>query len=209
MTTKNRVHVIDIGSGNIGSLVNALERLSVEVIITCDVQELTNAQTIILPGVGNFTAVMKKLRQTGIGDYLTQIRLTGQKFLGICVGMQILFESSEEQFDDGETLPGIGLLPGHVKKLHDGSVGLPLPQIGWNSVEYTNSPPDLSGDYYYVNTYGVLDTLDELIIAKSHYGSAFVAAVKYNNIFGVQFHPEKSTVIGRSFLKWFLECELK
>lgn len=191
--------IIDSGGANIASLQMAIERLGVSADLTTNPARLRSASHVILPGVGAAADCMNRLRQSGLVNTIRELR---QPLLGICVGMQLLFESSEE--GDVECL---GLLPGRVGRLPRRE-GLPVPHMGWNQLEFDRSSPLLNdierGDYvYFVHSYAV--PLSERTLATTTYGAPFSAAVQHGNVYGAQFHPERSARVGAQLLRNFLK----
>ena len=190
--------IIDSGGANIASLQMAVERLGVPADLTTDPERLRTASHVILPGVGAAADCMGRLRQAGLVDTIRELK---QPLLGICVGMQLLFESSEE----GD-VPCLGLLPGRVQRLPH-RAGLPVPHMGWNQLEFNRSTPLLNdiaaGDYvYFVHSYAA--PLGEATLATTTYGNPFTAVVQRDNVYGAQFHPERSARIGAQLLRNFL-----
>ena len=201
----SRVCIIDYGSGNQASVYNIFRSLTENVSISKDPAELDAATHIVLPGVGAFGAVMEKLSESGVIDSMTENVLGRKKpFLGICVGMQILAGKGTEH---GECA-GLGWIKGTVRKM-DEKGGLRLPHIGWNNFERMSPCAVLDGiapdvDYYFVNSY-YFDAEDAGSVAATYmYGKEYTAAVMRDNIFGVQFHPEKSQKAGKMLLENFL-----
>ena len=193
-----RLAIIDSGGANIASLRYAIDRLGIDSKITTDAQLLRDATHVILPGVGAAADCMERLRSANL---LETIRGLRQPLLGVCVGMQLLFESSEE----GE-VACLGLLPGRVRRLTERE-GLPIPHMGWNQLEFTQPSPLLddvaSGDYvYFVHSYCA--PVSEGTVASATYGERFTAIVRRDNVFGVQFHPERSARAGALVLRNFL-----
>ena len=203
----NIIHIIDVGIGNVGSLKNSLTNLGYDSCTTQSLDVLVNSSTVIMPGNGNFGAVADRLKQFKLWEYLKSLPNKEVKFLGICVGMQLLFQDSEEVSESGSKASGLGILSGSVVYLHDETSGPPLPQVGWNAVNFSGENSYLSSDYYFVNSLGVKDTDNDIVLARSCYGQNFISAVTKKNIYGVQFHPEKSTLAGKAFLEWFLKRE--
>jgi imidazole glycerol phosphate synthase glutamine amidotransferase subunit len=193
------IEVIDAAGGNIGSLCRALERLGVDYELVNGQSLPTGRKPLILPGVGNFGAVMNRLRDARLDQRIVDIAGQGVPFLGICVGLQVLFEGSEES----PGVPGLKLLEGKVVKFRDGKV----PQIGWNSVT-SNSPDWQSGFVYFVNSYFAAPTQPDMVLYQSEYFKPFCAAVKKDNITAFQFHPEKSGPFGIGLLKHWLDDAL-
>jgi imidazole glycerol-phosphate synthase subunit HisH len=193
-----RLAIIDSGGANIASLQFAVERLGIASDLTTDPQKLLDATHVILPGVGAAADCMARLQSAGIVDTIRSLR---QPVLGICVGMQLLFESSEE----GE-VPCIGLLPGRVRRFENRD-GMPVPHMGWNQLELRRESPlleDISnGDYvYFVHSYAAPTSVDT--VASTSYGSSFSAIVQRGNIYGAQFHPERSAKVGSLLLRNFV-----
>jgi glutamine amidotransferase len=192
-----RLAIIDSGGANIASLQFALDRLGIESVLTTDANVLRSATHVMLPGVGAAADCMARLREANLIDV---IRSLSQPLLGICVGMQLLYESSEE--GDVECL---GLLPGRVRRLS--CEGLPIPHMGWNQLELATSSPlfeDIqSGDYvYFVHSYCA--PVSDATLAKCTYGETFSAVVQRGHVYGTQFHPERSGRIGSLILRNFL-----
>jgi imidazole glycerol-phosphate synthase subunit HisH len=193
-----RLAIIDSGGANIASLRYAIDRLGIDSQITTDAQTLREATHVILPGVGAAADCMERLRATNLIETIRSLR---QPLLGVCVGMQLLFESSEE----GD-VACLGLLPGRVRRFAERE-GLPVPHMGWNQLEFSAPSPLLddvtSGDYvYFVHSYCV--PVSESTVAAATYGERFTAIVRRDNVFGVQFHPERSARAGALVLRNFL-----
>jgi imidazole glycerol-phosphate synthase subunit HisH len=196
--------VIDSGVANLRSVGNALHHLGVEHRIAHTPADLDGAEKIILPGVGAFSAGMDKLRTAGFIEPLRNYAARGLPILGICLGMQLLYERSEEMGN----YEGLGLLPGAVVRFP--TIGPKVPHIGWNQLEHDGSAPLLKdipvGSYaYFVHSYYVDTTSPDTILAKTDYGIDFPAVVGRGNVFGAQFHPEKSQYTGLKLLKNFVE----
>ncbi len=194
------IAVIDYGAGNLFSVCNALKFLDLPYVVTKDAQEIKDADGIILPGVGAFRDAMNKLNDTGLVDLLKE-EAEKKPFLGVCLGLQMLFEEGQEF---GVT-KGLGLLPGVVRTLE--SEGQKLPHIGWNTVHLNHECPLTQGlaedDYvYYVHSF-CADTDDKYIALSTTYGETFPGMVWRDQIFGCQFHPEKSGEVGLTILKNF------
>lgn len=193
-----KVVLIDAGGANIGSVRYAFERLGVDARLSADASVIASADRVILPGVGTAAAGMARLHEL---DLVAVVRNLRQPVLGICLGMQLLFESSEE----GE-VECLGLLPGRVSKLQPGT-GLRVPHMGWNQVEPTRVHPLLDGidaslQAYFVHGYAAPVTADA--IALCTHGTAFAAVVARGNCHGAQFHPERSAAVGARLLENFL-----
>ena len=194
------IALIDYGMGNLGSVDKALRRVGCEVKLTADPKDINRADGVVLPGVGAFDDCMKNLAEAGVVEAIKAAVAADKPFLGICLGLQVLFESGEEG-----TLPGLGILPGKVVRFrHD----LKIPQIGWNQVHPRGDIPMLAGIpdgawAYFVHSYYVEPADDSLIATTTHYGYEFVSAVRRGNLFASQFHPEKSAAIGLRILENF------
>lgn len=194
------IAVVDSGSGNIGSVLRALDHLGLKSVVASCPESLNSADRLLLPGVGNFAAVMAGLRQRGFATVLPNLLHQGMPFFGICVGLQVLFESSEES-RTGAPSPGLGIIKGTVKKF----AARKVPQIGWNTIEHSRVGWLRDGDYvYYVNSYYAVPEDPLIVAATSSYGIDFCAALQIGNIRAVQFHPEKSGKAGLEVLKMAL-----
>jgi glutamine amidotransferase len=198
--------LIDAGTGNLRSVQKALDasRVGVEVTRTDDPRKVLSASKIVLPGVGAFGDFMKGLRARGLEEPIKEIAARGIPMLGICVGMQALFEVGEEM----GTHEGLALLGGKVVKFDD-ALGVKIPHTGWNQIAPQNNSRLFenikSGDYVYFNhSYFCVPANPEDIIAQTDYGITYACSVQRGNIFGVQFHPEKSQSVGLQILKNFL-----
>jgi glutamine amidotransferase len=197
-----RIAIVDYGMGNRRSVEKALEHVGAVVSITRSPAELRAADGLLLPGVGAFPAAMRTLRELELGDVLLECARGGQPFFGSCMGMQLLFESSEEH--DGAR--GLGLLRGAVRRLETG--GQKLPHIGWSEVRWVRDSPLLHGlpdpsTFYHVHSYAPHPADGEDVLGVSDYGEEFASVVARDNVFGAQFHPEKSSTHGLALLRNF------
>lgn len=193
-----RLAIIDSGGANIASMRYAIDRLGIDSTITTDARTLREATHVILPGVGAAADCMERLGSANLIDTIRSLR---QPLLGVCVGMQLLFDSSEE----GD-VACLGLLPGRVQRFAERD-GLPVPHMGWNQLEFTKPSPLLddvtSGDYvYFVHSYCA--PVSDSTVATATYGERFAAIVRRDNVFGAQFHPERSAQAGALVLRNFL-----
>lgn len=202
------VAIVDYGVGNLFSLECSLNAIGAEVTVTADPEILKQADQIILPGVGAFDDAAKKLRATGLDKVIKELAANGKPLMGICLGMQMLFEKS---FEYGEH-EGLGLIPGQVVPM-EGVIpaDLKIPHIGWNALRFKKDCPIFSrikdGDcVYFVHSYYAANC-DEHVTAIAEYGSELTAAVAKKNIFGCQFHPEKSGSVGLAILKAFTQLK--
>lgn len=203
------ITILDYGMGNPGSMYNMFRRIGAQAEVASDHEALMSASAIVLPGVGAFDNGMQKLRSTGILEPLA-LRVLRDKvpFLGVCLGMQLLLECSEEG-----VLPGLGWIPGHVKKFDFSGLSktrLKIPHMGWNLVRSTKHATlfrglDEEARFYFVHSYHVVCSDQAHLLGTSEYGYPFVSAVQKDNIYGVQFHPEKSHRFGMALLKNFAE----
>ena len=195
-----RIAVIDYGIGNLRSAEKALQRVGADAALTSNPADIEAADAVVLPGVGNFGRCMQALGQAGLVETTAQAAGSGQPFLGICVGMQMLFDGSEESPEQ----PGLGVLSGRVELL-PGTVK--RPQMQWNPITARGEQSliaDMSGQWmYFVHSYAVLDTAD--VLATCDYGTEIVAIAGRDNVIATQFHPEKSGQAGLSFLRRFVE----
>lgn len=202
------VAIVDYGVGNLFSLQSSFAAIGAEAIVTADEAVLRQADRIILPGVGAFEDAAAKLRASGLSDVLKELAAAGKPLMGICLGMQLLFEKSYEY---GEH-PGLGLIPGAVRPIADViPAGYKIPHIGWNALSFPLEKHPLfahieEGDcVYFVHSYYAADCVPA-VIATAEYGAPLTAAVASGNVMGCQFHPEKSGKVGLAILKAF--CEL-
>lgn len=199
------IAIIDYGMGNLRSVQKGLERVGYPAAVTRDSEAIESADGVVLPGVGAFRACMDNLREYGLIDTVRRAVESGKPFLGICLGMQLLFEESEE-FGRVE---GLGLLPGKVVRFAD-RPGLKVPHMGWNQIRKAKYVPHLEAvadgaSVYFVHSYYV-DPRDPSVIATTtDYGGDFVSAVARDNVFATQYHPEKSQAVGLKILENFGE----
>lgn len=200
------VAIVDYGVGNLFSLKSSLAAIGGSVVVTSDAAVLEKADRIILPGVGAFEDAAKKLRQTGLDIVLKEQAALGKPLMGICLGMQLLFEKSYE-YGEHE---GLGLIPGVVKPIAEViPADYKIPHIGWNALRFKKDHPLFryisEGDcVYFVHSYYAADCA-ESVIATAEYGPELTAAVAKGNVCGCQFHPEKSGAVGLAILKAFVE----
>ena len=197
--------VIDYDAGNIKSVENAFRYLGADIRVTRDPDEIYKADRVILPGVGAFGDAMKKLNEYKLTEVIRTVAGSGTPFMGICLGLQLLFDSSEES----EGVSGLSILPGKIKKIPD-VPGLKIPQIGWNDLKYPNKGRlfegiDEDSYVYFVHSY-YLDADDKSIVtATTDYATTIEASVEKGNVFACQFHPEKSAEVGMEILRNFLK----
>lgn len=198
------IAIIDYGVGNLFSLCSSLARIGADAVVTSDKDVIRKAEKLILPGVGAFADAAQKLRETGMGALVQEQAAQGKPIMGICLGMQLLFEKSYE-FGEHE---GLGLLQGSVVPM-EGVIPekLKIPHIGWNALAFTRKSQLLryikEGDFvYFVHSYFATDCPDS-VIATTEYGGILTAAVEKGNVMGCQFHPEKSGEVGLNILRGF------
>ena len=201
------IAIIDYGVGNLFSLAGSLRKLDLDAVVTSDPSEIKKCDRIVLPGVGAFGDAAEKLFNSGLAEVILDEVGKGKPLMGICLGMQLLFEKS---FEYGEH-KGLGLIPGSVVPLDDVLKGsLKVPHIGWNALDVKNLDNPLmkytkQGDYmYYVHSF-YADTEPDYVLATSEYGFEVTGAVSKGNVYGTQFHPEKSGNDGLKILKAFSE----
>lgn len=210
MAKRHVIGVVDYGMGNLRSVGKALESLGFTVVVSGDPRELDRCKGIVLPGVGAFRDCAANLDRQGLVPFIREIVAEGRPFLGICLGLQILLDESEE-FGRHE---GLGLVPGKVVRfpagMSSGESTLPLkiPHMGWNAVETTMDHPLLAGIpsgsyFYFVHSYFVAPSDPSVVACQTTYGIPFAAAVGRGNLFAVQFHPEKSQAVGLRMLSNF------
>jgi glutamine amidotransferase len=195
------IAVVDYGVGNLRSVSKALERVGADVRVTSSVAEIDAADAVVLPGVGAFAHCMDNLRGAGLEAGVRSAAASGKPFLGICVGMQILFEES----DEFGRVEGLGILAGRVRRFQPGDASLKVPHMGWNQLQMKKRPPHLEGiadgsRVYFVHSYYV-ETPDPSIVATTtNYDVDFVSSAWRDNIYATQFHPEKSQATGLAIL---------
>jgi len=198
------IAVIDYGAGNLKSITNALDFLKVKYKVTDEKEEIEKADKIIFPGVGAFGDCVNSLKKKGLFETLKE-EIGKKPYLGICLGLQVLFEGSEES----KGVRGLSIFKGKCKKFN--SKEFKIPQIGWNSINIINKKNKLLKDikddsyFYFVHSYYVDPEDKDIILTKTDYGVDFVSGIEEDNIFGVQFHPEKSQNCGLEILKNFAE----
>lgn len=195
MTNKTEFDLVTAAGGNIGSLSRTLTRMEVPFRMLKPDEQPDGSRPIILPGVGAFGSVMNSLKQNKCDTAIKQLVQSGTPFLGVCVGMQVLFDESEE----APGISGLGLIPGRVRKFTEGKV----PQIGWNHISAKLHEDWESGYVYFVNSFYAEPEFDQVVLYESQYHKPFCAAVKTKNVTAFQFHPEKSGEMGERLLrKW-------
>ena len=201
------IAIIDYGMGNLYSVSKALERMNVDYIVSHNVEELDKADGYILPGVGAFKDAMSILTETGLASFIQKVVAEGKPLIGICLGMQLLFDESEE---NGRT-KGLSLLPGKVVKIPDSLNGTSykVPHMGWNHLTIKNESELLAGideGYaYFVHSYYVDADQSTSLLATADYGVDVPAVVGKDNVYGTQFHPEKSSELGIAILKNYIK----
>jgi len=201
------IAIIDYGVGNLFSLTCSFKSIGADICVTADPEVIAKADRIVLPGVGAFEDAARKLRESGLDKVIKDECASGKPLLGICLGMQMLFEKSYE-YGEHE---GLGLIKGSIKPIADVvPEELKIPHIGWNALNFGEKKDELfkylnEGDFvYFVHSYYGADC-EESVIAMTEYGASLTAAVRNKNVCGVQFHPEKSEKVGLNILKAFCE----
>ena len=200
------VAIIDYGVGNLFSLRSSLKEIGAEAVVTSDEKVIAEADRIILPGVGAFEDAARKLRESGMADVVKREAAAGKPMMGICLGMQLMFDVGYEY----GVHEGLGLIKGSVRPIADViPEGYKIPHIGWNLLKFKRESPLFKyikeDDYvYFVHSYYAAEC-DESVIAVTEYGADLTAAVANGNVYGCQFHPEKSGEVGMKILKAFME----
>lgn len=203
------IAIIDYGTGNLQSVKKAFDFIGAESVITDNPEIINACDRILLPGVGSFGDAMDSMHKSGLVETVKQNALSGKPFLGICLGLQLLFEESEES----PGVKGLGIFKGKIKKFSS-DMGLKIPHIGWNSLEikqkdtlFKNVPEN--SYVYFVHSYYLHAEDEEDVATVTNYGIDFHSAVGKNNVFATQFHPEKSGDVGLQILKNFASMEVK
>ena len=197
------IAIIDYDAGNLKSVEKALAYIGEESVITGEREEILKADKVILPGVGSFGDAMANLKRLGLDDVIREVAANGTPFLGICLGLQLLFESSEET----PGVEGLGILKGKVLRIPD-KEGLKIPHIGWNSLKLSNNGRLFQGMIgepyvYFVHSYYLQAEDPAIVKATTDYSTCIHASVEQGNVFACQFHPEKSSAVGLQILKNF------
>jgi imidazole glycerol phosphate synthase glutamine amidotransferase subunit len=198
-----KVVLLDYGAGNLRSVAKAFEHEGADVVLTTDPAVARSADRLVLPGQGHFGQCMTRLEATGLADAVRAHVAAGRPFIGICVGMQLLYDGS----DEAPGVPGLGLLPGTVHRI---PTDLPLPHVGWNAVEFKGRAEfdpvlrDVAGPearyFYHVHSYAVLEDDNDAVLGRCRYDASFASIVGRDNVWGIQFHPEKSQEDGLRIL---------
>ncbi|MGQ9627219.1 MAG: imidazole glycerol phosphate synthase subunit HisH [Anaerolineae bacterium] len=199
---KVQIAIVDYGMGNLRSVQKAFERVGAETVVTSDPAHIAEAQAVVLPGVGAFGDAMENLRRAGLDGAVLQVIEEGRPFLGICLGMQILFEEGEEM----GLHKGLGVFGGRVVRF---DTELKVPHVGWNQIHIRLETPLLQGvpndSYaYFIHSYYARPSEPEIILATTDYGIDYASIVGRDNVFGIQFHPEKSQEVGLKILGNFV-----
>jgi glutamine amidotransferase len=209
------IAVVDTGAGNLRSVARGLERAGLAPEVSAEPEMLRRAHGVVLPGVGNFATAAANLRAKGLDEALHEVFAAGRPYLGICLGLQLLFEESDEHGGS----PGLGILPGRVERFPERDAcgrALRVPHIGWNQVRFAGRHPILAGFaaedcYYFVHAYYARPTRPECVVGRTEYGEPFASAVATERLFAVQFHPEKSQRAGlallEAFARWVAACD--
>lgn len=197
------IGIVDYGMGNRRSVEKAFEKVGATVALTPDPDVLRSCAGLVVPGVGAFPEAMRRLRASGLDQVVLERAEAGVPVIGLCLGMQLLFETSEEH--EGST--GLGLLPGRIVKLDTG--GLKLPHIGWNTITWTRPSPLIEGipdgaAFYHVHSFAPEPSDEDIVLGYGEYGTRFVSFVERGTVFGAQCHPEKSSTHGLRLLGNFV-----
>ena len=198
------IAVVDYGMGNLRSVAKALERVGAEVCVSSEADRITSADAVVLPGVGAFGRCMENLRAAGLVETVRTAALSGKPFLGVCVGMQILFDESEEF----GPVAGLGILSGRVRRFSSPQPDLKIPHMGWNRIELERRGPLFigvpDGAYvYFVHSYYVECSDPAIVSTRTRYGVGFASSIGSGRLFATQFHPEKSQALGLRLLENF------
>ena len=202
------IAIVDYGVGNLFSLISSFNKIGADIVVTADPQVISRADGIILPGVGAFEDAARKLRDSGLDKVIVEQAQKGKKLMGICLGMQMLFQQSYEY----GCHEGLGLLKGNIVPMKDSiPADLKIPHIGWNALHFTKESNlfkyiNQNDCVYFVHSYYATDC-DDSVIATAEYGKELTAAVQKDNVMGCQFHPEKSGEVGLNILRAFCEME--
>ena len=198
------IAIIDYGAGNLASVKKAFDHIGAKSVITSDRDAVLNAEGVVLPGVGAIGFAMDKLKSIGMDEVVKTVAEKGTPLLGICLGMQMFLDESEESFGNDENVKGLGLVRGTVRKFPS-SIGLKIPQIGWNDLQDVKGSILSEGDYvYFVHSYYCDLENDSDVAAYTTYGIKYCCAIEKDNIFACQFHPKKSGEAGLNILRKFV-----
>ncbi len=199
------IAVVDVCSGNLRSVERALAKVGADVVVTRDADVVRRADKIVMPGQGAFGIFMRGLVERGLGDAVREAIASGRPYLGICLGMQVLFETSEEQ----GPIAGLGVIAGHVVRLVPQTPAIKVPHIGWNQCAHQRPDPLLDGIadgayLYFDHSYHALPADTALVTLAADHGVPITAAIRKDNLFACQFHPEKSQTVGLQLLHNFV-----
>jgi imidazole glycerol-phosphate synthase subunit HisH len=200
------IAIIDYGVGNLRSVEKALQFVGGDALVTSDLETINKAEAIVLPGVGAFSEAMKKIKASGVEEAVKNAISSNKPFLGICLGMQMLFDYSEE---GGDRVEGLKIFKGCIKKIPQ-SINMKIPHMGWNTIKYEKESKIFKGIedqsfFYFVHSYYLECKQREIVAGTAHYGIQFDAAINIGNIYATQYHPEKSGEVGLKLLKNFVE----
>lgn len=198
------IHIANYGMGNVGSIANMIRKAGGEAVVTGDANAIVRAEKLVLPGVGAFDQGMRALGESRLTEPVREAAARGVPILGICLGMQLMMECSEEG-----RLPGLGLVAGDVRRFPVGELLPRVPHMGWNRIAVKKKSPLLGGDdddrYYFVHSYYVSCGDPDDVVATTTHGLEFVSVLQHGNLYGVQFHPEKSHRFGMALFRRFLD----
>ena len=198
------IAIVDYGMGNLRSVTNAFRKLGGDATITRDIETIKNSRAVVLPGVGAFGKCIENLKKFGLFDAVKELVMNDKRYLGICLGMQVLFESSEE----APGTEGMGIIKGDVPRFEG---NIKVPHMGWNSIEIQRENPIFnginSGDFFYfVHSY-YCRPAEDVAATKTHYGAEFDSSVQKGSLFACQFHPEKSQRVGLRLIQNFIDMQ--
>ena len=198
------IAIVDYGMGNLRSVTNAFRKLGGDATITRDIETIKNSRAVVLPGVGAFGKCIENLKKFGLFDAVKELVMNDKRYLGICLGMQVLFESSEE----APGTEGMGIIKGDVPRFKGNTK---VPHMGWNSIEIQRENPIFNGInggdfFYFVHSY-YCRPAEDVTATKTHYGVEFTSSVQKGNLFACQFHPEKSQMVGLRLIQNFIDMQ--
>jgi imidazole glycerol-phosphate synthase subunit HisH len=214
MSDSSRIAIIDYHMGNLRSVQKAVEYVGGDAYIVSTPDEVAAAEKLILPGVGAFGDAMRFLNELGLSDPICEFAESGRPMLGICLGLQLLFDGSEEDAPmdaPGGLIPGLGILPGRIVRFNEDRDGqrLKVPQMGWNALRWDRLDPLMQGleqgsAVYFVHSYYAKPNDESIVSTRADYGGDFCASIHKDNLFAMQFHPEKSQRVGMKILTNFV-----
>lgn len=204
-----KILIIDYGMGNLFSVKKSFEKCGADAFVSADPKDINQADKVVLPGVGAFKSAIDRLKKYAWFDAIRKACCReGKPMLGICLGMQLLADKSDES-SNGQSVEGLGIIPGHVKRFTSTALNERIPHVGWNEVHFRDDHALFDSirngsDFYFVHSYHFIPSDDDYAVSHTPYCGKFVSSINKNNIFGVQFHPEKSSHCGLQLIKNFI-----